>query len=432
MILLLFLLLFCSGVKSFSKITQCDSSPLCRCVVNEKGLIQRAICGSINGYLPRLPKTPYVLPLVSFAYADLSHLPAYAFDGDKVQSLDLQGNSFEIGLNILAFQTKTTNFLQTLNLEWCKIRQLRHQIFKGLYNLKNLSLSDNSLNILPGGLFKDLRNLESLKLSGNPIWIIRPNLFLPLESLIHLDIGYCAIKSIEKDWFKTMKYLKHLDLRGNRIKNIQPFIFDQLSQLEKLYLGHNSFFRLQKRALSNLRNLTVLSVHEGSLALLDVGAMDDLINLKFLDLSDNNIEHIQAGAADVPSIERLNLDGNYLRTLPLDINKMKNLKYLDVSYNRLETFSFCLFKRIKELKFLNLRENPWNCRCKFLYVVDNLRTKVNSLWPKEERHPGKWSFIPGRCEKPPKAKGKFLIDYLHEPNVNCTLENMVSRCFFQV
>jgi len=61
--------------------------------------------------------------------------------------------------------------------------------------------------------------------------------------------------------------------------------------------------------------------------------------------------------SDLKEIEYLNLSKNNIKTLPNDIGQLKNLIYLDLSENRLANLPVDEFKKLTNLRVLNLKGN---------------------------------------------------------------------------
>lgn len=61
--------------------------------------------------------------------------------------------------------------------------------------------------------------------------------------------------------------------------------------------------------------------------------------------------------SDLKEIEYLNLSKNNIKSLPNDISELKNLIYLDLSENRLANLPVEEFKKLTNLKVLNLKGN---------------------------------------------------------------------------
>ena len=137
--------------------------------------------------------------------------------------------------------------LTFLSLENCSIRQVQHNTFTHLKELKTLKLNENNITTLPDGVFYNQRKLEILDLGGNPLRHIRVQTLIGLESLTELRLTKCQLDSLDPISFRSLSHLQvvQVDLK-------------QLEEFKGIYLNPGSF--------PNTRNTPVVVV-EGSSSL---------------------------------------------------------------------------------------------------------------------------------------------------------------------
>ncbi|KAL1139948.1 hypothetical protein AAG570_006925 [Ranatra chinensis] len=136
------------------------------------------------------------------------------------QVLDFAGNN----LNRLLkerFQKMGLINLQKIFMSRCRIKHIEDRAFKGLTNLVELDLSDNSISTVPTETFYDYPSLMRLFLSGNPIKYIKPSSFQPLSFLTNLELSHCDLENVEDGAFVGLNSLEWLKLDNNKLTSIK-------------------------------------------------------------------------------------------------------------------------------------------------------------------------------------------------------------------
>ena len=113
--------------------------------------------------------------------------------------------------------------------------------FSDKYKLIFLDLSKNSFNNLPSAVFKNLFSLKSLCISENLIETIEPNAFIGLNSLETLDLKENKILSLPDDILMHMECLINLHLGSNTLSYLEKDLFISTPNLTTLTLPHNQF-----------------------------------------------------------------------------------------------------------------------------------------------------------------------------------------------
>ncbi len=139
-----------------------------------------------------------------------------------------------------------------------------YDIFKRLFSLEYLDLSDNSIAILSSACFDDLSNLKSLNLNNNKLVKISWNFFSSLEQLEFLSIRNNSIGSIstsaEATVGRNLTSIREIDMSFNFITEIEEFTFYAHYKLVKLNLKGNLIQKIQVNSFDNLKNLTDLNL----------------------------------------------------------------------------------------------------------------------------------------------------------------------------
>uniref|UniRef100_A0A6V7JH83 LRRCT domain-containing protein n=1 Tax=Bracon brevicornis TaxID=1563983 RepID=A0A6V7JH83_9HYME len=93
---------------------------------------------------------------------------------------------------------------------------------------------------------------------------------------------------------------------------------------------------LASGSFENLTNLQHLDLSHGKLRRIEPGTFGNLKNLLSLDLSHNHLTHLGKGTFEGPeNLRVLNLRKNALTRVPSDAIELKNLKFLELSSNKL-------------------------------------------------------------------------------------------------
>ncbi|XP_022722208.1 receptor-like protein 12 [Durio zibethinus] len=267
-----------------------------------------------------------------------------------------------------------------------------------LTNLKNLDLSSNRIeSFQPSKQGKEMQlrmtNLEVLDLSSN---LFKNDTFAflsGLSSLKSLNMGDNQLQgSIDIEGLNNLTNLKNLDLSSNRIERFQPSkqgkeMQLRMTNLEVLDLSSNLFKNDTFAFLSGLPSLKSLNMGDNQLqGSIDIEGLNNLTNLKNLDLRSNRIESFQpskqgkeiqlrminlevldltnnlfkngtfAFLSGLPSLKSLNMGDNQLQgSIDIEgLNNLTNLKNLDLSSNRIESFQPSKQGKEIQLRMINL------------------------------------------------------------------------------
>ncbi|XP_040943980.1 receptor-like protein 14 isoform X5 [Gossypium hirsutum] len=207
-------------------------------------------------------------------------------------------------------------------------------------------------------------------------WYLNTSMFLPFEELKSLYLRGNAISgNLENEGFgklsSTLSNLEILDLSFNYLNDSILLSLSELSSLRYLDLSSNKIEGSgHQRGLNNLSNLKYLDLSWNRIESISNKGLNNLSNLKYLDLSGNNIESISNQGfqwlSRLTKLETLRLSGNSLKNSSLsgnqlggkllhiqELNHLANLKYLDLSGNKIESISN---KDGTQLRLTNLEE----------------------------------------------------------------------------
>ncbi|XP_045763306.1 insulin-like growth factor-binding protein complex acid labile subunit isoform X1 [Maniola jurtina] len=350
----------------------------------------------------------------------------------ELQHLDLSQNHLvNIPTKSFAYQRK----LQELHLNHNKLSSVANTTFQGLNSLTVLNLKRNFLEELTNGVFSTLPRLEELNLGQNRIQRIEPRAFAGLSalrilylddnqlssvptisfsllgSLAELHVGLNAFSSLPDDAFAGLNRLAVLDLNGAGLSNISDNAFRGLPGLRSLNLYGNRLGVVPTQQLSGLTRLEELNIGQNDFIVLESHSFKGLKNLKLLDISGAaQLERIEKGAfEDNINLETVVLTNNKKLSIIEDCSLLglPKLRHLTLRDNAIVTLSETVFIG-KELKLLDLTDNPIFCDCHILWLQQLLRDKSN--------------FTQVQCASPEHLKDKNLR-MLNADDLGCVLHD---------
>lgn len=187
---------------------------------------------------------------------------------------------------------------------------------KNAINLKELSLSNVTLETIDPDSLEDLINLEKLNLSNNLIRTISKHTFNNLTNLNQLDLQNNELVIVPD--VCSLKKLEILKLSYNKIETIDDRFICNIISLKELSLNQNQLIYISSGAFDGLQSLEKLDLSGNKLDVLPDGWMNSVINLRYLLLNDNLFPSTDSMTLDnCTGLESVNIAGNPLKTLSL-------------------------------------------------------------------------------------------------------------------
>ena len=212
--------------------------------------------------------------------------------------LDLSNN------NITQFPDFENFTIESLNLSNNKIKKILE--YEYLREIKSLNVSNNEIeeigNVFYSTSYYWYRSnslcLESLDLSYNKIIQLKKSDFVGLVSLKYLNLKNNTIRSIHSDTFKNLERLEDIHLSFNKLHEIPKDLFhEKLSLLKQVDLSNNFLTEIELWPLF-LSNISVVNFDNNSIEmftnkfLIDISSSKQkLPNLSKIYLRNNKIEH---------------------------------------------------------------------------------------------------------------------------------------------
>jgi len=235
--------------------------------------------------------------------------------------------------------------LQTLDLSHNKLVELEVGSLVGLgrgggSRLRELYLSHNLLQEVPGPALAPLSELTVLDLSRNQLQTLRNRDFEVFGTirLRELKLSGCLLHTLADHSMAALKFLTRLDLSNNLLDRF-PNALNNLFSLEELELGRNRIHRFESGDFEGLHNLRVFRLtgcHGDGLSL-EAGLFRLNTNLEQLVLRCPGLTSIppRLRLGHLSVLKQLDLHGSGLTSLPAALLPYTDLALLDISVNPL-------------------------------------------------------------------------------------------------
>uniref|UniRef100_A0A182R289 LRIM1/APL1C-like dimerization domain-containing protein n=1 Tax=Anopheles funestus TaxID=62324 RepID=A0A182R289_ANOFN len=283
--------------------------------------------------------------------------------------------------------------IEVLNLNGLQIEEIAPYAFTNGYNIEDLYMRSNDIQKLPYNAFSHMKFLRVLVLDRNYISSLPDGIFDNNPNLAALWIANNNLEEIGDNTFQYTKVLQNLELSSNKLTHID------LSIIPSLVYGNVSFNRLTKLAIPveieildasynqintvmglNNYNLTDLFLQHNNLTeifwlmrypmlnLVDLSYNElamiryqdfyKMVQLKELYLSHNRLVALNFGTSRIPTLQILDVRGNYLLHVERNQNQFNTLEQLYLDHNSIVTLKLSSNNTIQKLTLSN---NDWDC-----------------------------------------------------------------------
>ncbi|XP_071439746.1 insulin-like growth factor-binding protein complex acid labile subunit, partial [Hetaerina americana] len=288
--------------------------------------------------------------------AGLASLERLNLEGNQLKHLEIINQIAEETVPMTLFRGMVTQYLNLKNNELVSIPE---DLLYYLEDLRQVDISLNNLSTIPSDFFRRNINLRTVVISGNLIESISEQTFQSNPLLEHLDLSRNRIRTLGVGFFSGMKQLKVIDLSHNTIAFLPDEIFEPLNTTDGrgepmvLDLRGN---RLTSLPILSLPRLTELNLSGNRLSRLPQDTLHHVLCLRRIDLSHNEIGVVE----DPPMFyENASVKALLYEREELFHSRLANLSAIDLSHNRLDHFP-PVHHVGKSLKYLNLSYNRIN------------------------------------------------------------------------
>ena len=171
-----------------------------------------------------------------------------------------------------------------------------------------------------------------LNVSFNVLQTLEEDTLLSYDSVRYLYLQHCKIFNINEKAFQRLENLTVIDLSSNRLTSVSPNLFSSNQKLDKLILRSNNLGNLQWNA----------------------PILNGPSSLSFLDLQACKLSNISS----------------------ITFSLLPNLKFLDISRNKLVLLKNDTLTSHEKLKDVSLENNPWECGTVFHGLMCWIHSKL--------------------------------------------------------
>lgn len=246
--------------------------------------------------------------------------------------------------------------LVALDLSHNRLTRFEGSILNGLTSLQILDLSFNRLQTISANSFLSQHNLHILRLSDNNIDSIHPQALAGLNVLSSLSLDRNRLTNLHKDVLQnTSAGLTDLSLAGNLLTFI-PEAVRSLGKLKTLDVGDNQIVNLLNDSFIGLSNLYGLRLAGNKIEKFNSAVFAPIPDLQALNLANNQLSSLDQGSFNsITKLRMLRLDQNQLEDINGILAGQTELRWLNVSSNRLQWFDYAFIP--KNLEWLDLHDN---------------------------------------------------------------------------
>ncbi|XP_037084495.1 toll-like receptor 2 type-2 [Pollicipes pollicipes] len=387
-----------------------QAAALCKCLVNK----DETTCSGKTSFCDTLPQTKVPSGILDVSETNISHLAAHSLEFFRAVSvLKLENNQLG-SIDDGAFFNMSS--LRNLSLSQNRLTDLGENVLKGASNLVELLVSYNKFNNLSmvtrATTAITAPSLLHLSIGGNNFSVVRRQDFAAMRNvpIQDLQLHENRIQHIEPYAFKDLKHLRRLRLRRNHLEiaevvemitamqnstlevidlsmigkysivELRP-VLDAIanSSITALQLNHYCFPFLFKIHFPALDKLKVLTLAQCGISVIYENTFEEFVSLEQLDLSDNYLSYVPS-AVLLPNLHSLDLSRSeqlpYFSRFSLyqyRFRDMVNLRYLDLSNNRIVNLERGAFVGLENLTVLMMKNSEIRQVANFTFsMMENL------------------------------------------------------------
>ena len=367
---------------------------------NRESLCKRVATARMEGHLNIAALDLTEMPGEVMSMYDLDSLEASGtawYDSVDITRLVAADNRFEV-LGEEIFPDRTTEDLQSINeetkgplfgaLEFLDIHgNMLTTLPVGLRHLIHLTHLNLSKNRLTNGCFDtvvQINSLRELRLSDNSLDGAVLGDLCKLENLQVLDIHNNRISDMP-DNLHNLRQLRVLNMAGNRLRSV-PIESLRLLPLVEIDISRNRIgATLLPKGLEGFRSLQLLNASSNALSCLTEDDIVNLPELQYLSISDNRLQYLP-NISSCFALSTLIASNNALFSLPGGLETLRNLRNLDLMGNNIKQLDSHI-GTMNNLSMLNITNNPLQERRFLTMNTEDIKRGLQERLPAPELDP---------------------------------------------
>ncbi|XP_071960738.1 leucine-rich repeat serine/threonine-protein kinase 2-like isoform X2 [Antedon mediterranea] len=253
----------------------------------------------------------------------------------NLKHLDLRNNR----LKELPTHMFSCSKLETLDVSHNKIKDVRSQPDYSCFSLRELNLSNNSIDLFPAWLCNFVPALHVLNLACNNLAHL-PDQPLYLPHLRLLKLCRNSLTELPNKFLLHTKMLETLHVSDNQLTTLPDDLGSFMNQLTTVKLARNNLATnvhpYIPRFLLKLPWVRSVDLSANHLSVLPEPSCWKSQSLRELLFADNSIRKLNLGDSirSWQMLERLSLRNNELRQVPKELGQLTSLTTLDLSRNK--------------------------------------------------------------------------------------------------
>jgi len=256
--------------------------------------------------------------------------------------------------------------LKKLNLNRNNLRTLQEGVFRANIFLETVNLSDNCLENIPDKAFKNLTEMREFsmvnrrKCSGSKF--IMPSDFLP-ESIEKFEFAMVNIQKLPQNLLQNCPNVKEFRVQKAKLKDVPDDLFSQTKVIQIIDFAGNEIKSIKPRLFRNLPHLTTLRLHYNKIEEINNNIFDNTRNIRHIELQHNQIRVIDDDLLlNLPLLQSLTLTNNMLQVSPYHTDNIASLglklERLYLSNNKIKQINLVkMLSGFPNIQVLDLQQN---------------------------------------------------------------------------
>ncbi|VDM71067.1 unnamed protein product, partial [Strongylus vulgaris] len=222
-----------------------------------------------------------------------------------------------------------------------------HGELSDLPRLRSVIVRHNQVKTagIPTDIFR-MKDLTIIDFSHNQLREVPPNLEYAKGAIV-LNLSYNNIETIPNQVFSNLIDLLFLDLSNNKLDMLPPQI-RRLTMVQDLKLSNNPLHHFQLKQLPSMTALRVLHMRNTNRTLENIPpSLDDLENLTDIDFAENDLPAVPEALFKLKSLRKLDISGNKIDKFTIPEGSWETLETLNVSGNGMTALPDGLVRLVK-------------------------------------------------------------------------------------